>query len=425
MAGGKHKLTARMVDQIKTPGVYADGEGLFLQVTVGRDRHPRRSWLVRYTASGGQRREMGLGRVEQLDLADARDAAVSARKLAKAGVDPITKREADRIAVTREQAHVMTFRECATAYLASREARWKSAKHGKFWGRALARHTYPVLGALPVGAVDKPHVLQVLEPIWQTKAVTASRLRGHIEAVLNWAAAHGYRSGDNPARWRGHLEHALASPKLVHQERHHPAVPWPDMPDFYASLCERSGAGADCLRFVVLTASRFSEAAGMRWAEIDFGGATWTVPKERMGKTGKPHRVALSTEATSVLLLRKQRARSTEPDALVFESDLRRSAKLSDATLNAVLRRMGRMETVHGFRSTFRDWAADETDFPRELAEAALAHTVGNKVENAYRRGDFLEKRRALMDEWAKYCSSGGSHTGRVVQFPKPSAQVD
>ncbi|MEQ1608665.1 MAG: integrase arm-type DNA-binding domain-containing protein [Hyphomonadaceae bacterium] len=423
MAGGKHKL--RRVEQIKAPGLHADGEGLFLQVTVGRDGRPRRSWLVRYTAPGGQRREMGLGPVEPPDLADARDAAVSARKLAKAGVDPITKREADHVEVTRQHAQSMTFKECATGYLASREARWKSAKHGKFWGGALARYAYPVLGPLPVGAVDKVLVLQVLEPIWKAKAVTASRLRGHIEAVLSWATAHGHRSGDNPARWRGHLEYALASPKLVHQERHHPAIPWPDMPNFYASLCERSGAGADCLRFVVLTASRFSEAAGMCWGEIDFDNATWTVPKERMGKTRKPHRVALSDEAVSVLMLRKQRARSTKLDALVFESDLRRSAKLSDATLKAVLRRMGRMETVHGCRSTFRDWAADATDFPREVAEATLAHTVGNKVENAYRRGDYLDKRRALMEAWARYCSSAGAPGARVVQFPERALKLN
>lgn len=411
MAGGKHKLTARVVEQVKTPGVYADGEGLFLQVTVGRDGRPRRSWLVRYTAPGGQRREMGLGRVELLDLADARDAAVSARKLAKAGVDPITKKQADRAEAVRQHAETLTFKECAVAYLVSRDARWKSAKHGKFWSRALERYAYPVLGGSVVGAVDKALVLQVLEPIWREKPVTASRLRGHIEAVLNWATAHGHRSGDNPARWRGHLEHALVSPKLFHEERHHPATPWSDMPEFYAELRERSGAGADCLRFVVLTASRFSEAAGMRWGEIDWSTSTWTVPKERMGKTGKPHRVALSGEAVSVLMLRKQRVRSKEPDALVFESDLRRSAKLSDATLNAVLRRMGRTETVHGFRSTFRDWAADATDFPRELAEAALAHTVGSKVENAYRRGDFLDKRRKLMEAWGQYVTS---HSGAV-----------
>ena len=268
MARVKHKLTARMVDQIKTPGVYADGEGLFLQVTVGRDDRPRRSWLVRYTTQGGKRREMGLGRVELLDLADAREAAVNARKLAKAGIDPIAKRQANRIEAARQHAEAMTFKECAMAYLASRDARWKSAKHGKFWSRALERSAYPILGALPVGAVDKALVLQVLEPIWNVKPVTASRLRGHIEAVLSWATAHGHRSGDNPARWRGHLEHALVSPKLVHQERHHAAIPWSDIPDFYAGLCERSGAGADCLRFVILTASRFSEAAGMRWGEI-------------------------------------------------------------------------------------------------------------------------------------------------------------
>lgn len=422
MAGGKHKLTARTVEQVKKPGVYADGEGLFLQVTVGRDGRPRRSWLVRYTTQGGKRREMGLGRVEELDLADARDAAVNARKLAKVGIDPIAKRESDRVTAARQRSVALTFRECTLAYLASRDPRWKSAKHGKFWGRALERLAFPVLGAVPVGLVDRELVLQVLQPIWAETPVTASRLRGHIEGVLNWAAALGHRSGDNPARWRGHLEHALVSPKASHQERHHAAMPWTDLPTFYAGLCERSGSGADCLRLLILTASRFSEAAGMRWDEIDFATSTWTVPKERMGKTRKPHRVALSNEAVSVLHLRRQRARNTEPDGLVFESDLRRSARLSDATLTAVMRRMGRTETVHGFRSTFRDWVADCTEFPREVAETALAHTVGSRVELAYRRGDFLEKRRALMAAWAEFCGGADAAAATVVPFSASGA---
>ncbi|MBL8550454.1 MAG: tyrosine-type recombinase/integrase [Hyphomonadaceae bacterium] len=420
MARQAHKLTPTTVKAAKRPGNYPDGAGLFLQVSVGRDAAPRRSWVVRYTLAG-KRREMGLGPAAEVDLDTARELARDVRKAARANRDPINERRdrkttalaaAARATAAAAQAEArnakpgfMTFKDCAEAYMAAHEAGWRNDKHAAQWRSTLKTYAYPVLGAQPVAEVDQAAVMAVLDPIWTAKTETASRVRGRIETVLDYAKARLYRSGENPARWKGNLEYALPARAKVAPVQHHRAVPVADMPDAFASIASRTGSGADCLRFLILTAARFGEAAGATWGEIDVQGGVWTVPAKRM-KGGRLHRVPLSTAALGVLKARFATAGAAEPDKLIFESDMRRGRTISQATLGEVLRRAGRTETVHGFRSTFRDWAAERTNFPREVAEAALAHAVGDKVEAAYRRGDLFEKRRKLMDAWGSYCVS-------------------
>lgn len=390
---------------MKTPGLYPDGGGLYLQVTVGRGGVIRRSWVLRYSAPDGRRREMGLGRADVVDLPKARELALEHRKVVAGGVDPLEAKAAQKAERALSAARSMTFKECAEAYIAAHEGSWRNDKHRAQWRSTLKTYAYPIMGSVAVADVDQAMVMKVLDPIWHTKTETASRLRGRIEAILDWAAVRGHRSGDNPARWRGHLQMALPAKSKTAPVQHHRAVPYADMPDLFAALGSRIGAGADCLRFLILTAARFSEAALMTWGEVDLERAVWTVPGGRM-KGGRVHRVPLSADSLRVLKGRLPAGEKPDPDKLVFESDLRRGAALSQATMSALLRRMGRGETVHGFRSTFRDWAAEKTRFPREVAEAALAHALGDKVEAAYRRGDLFEKRRALMAAWAAFCMS-------------------
>jgi integrase len=254
-----------------------------------------------------------------------------------------------------------------------------------------------------VANIDQAMVMKVLDPIWTTKTETASRVRGRIEAVLDWATVRGFRRGENPARWRGHLEKALPARTKVQRVQHHAAMAIDAIPGFMAQLRDRSGAGAQCLAFLILTASRYNEAAGARWGEIDLEKRVWTVPAERM-KAGREHRVPLSDPTLEILRDRAKLRSGGKRETLVFGSDFRHDAQLSDMTLTAALRRLGRKETVHGFRSTFRDWAAERTSFPREIAEAALAHANADKVEAAYRRSDLFEKRRELMAAWALFC---------------------
>lgn len=405
MARGVHKLTARAVAAAKAPGLYADGGGLFLQVAIGRGGVARRSWVLRYTAPDGRRREMGLGSADLVELADAREAALKQRKMAKAGTDPIDDRKKKREEQQAERTPQLTFKECAEAYIAAHEASWRNDKHRAQWRSTLVTYAYPVMGAIAVADISQDLVMRVLDPIWTTKTETASRLRGRIETILDWAAVRGHRSGDNPARWRGHLQKALPSRTKIAPVQHHRAVPIDQMATVYDALSNRTGAGADCLRFLILTAARYGEAAGATWGEIDFKNAVWTIPAVRM-KGGRIHRVPLSKAALAALKQRHDAAGNPEPGELIFPSDMRKGAMISQATMAALLRRMQRAETVHGFRSTFRDWAAEKTNFAREVAEAALAHVVGDKVEAAYRRGDLFDKRRALMEAWSTFCVS-------------------
>jgi integrase len=387
------KLTALAVRKLVKPGRYGDGGGLWLQVREGG----RRSWLLRYMLAG-RAREMGLGAEADVSLAEARELAREARKLARAGRDPIEQRRELRRA---GQGAGMTFRDVALLYIAAHEGTWRNDKHRAQWTSTLETYAYPVLGSLPVPAVDTGAVLRVLEPIWREKPETASRLRGRIESVLDYARARGWCEGDNPARWRGHLANLMPSRAKVAAVQHHAALPWQAAPAFMAQLGTQEGLAAKALAFTVLTAARTGEALGATWGELDLDAPAWTVPAGHM-KAGREHRVPLSGPALA--LLRALRPEDAQSGVFVFPG-ARAGKSLSNMAMTAVLRRMKRGDlTVHGFRSTFRDWCAEQTAYPREVAEAALAHTLRDKVEAAYRRrGDLFERRARLMAEWAGY----------------------
>jgi len=388
-------LGALEVSRIDKPGLHFVGgvAGLALQVLPSGAR----SWILRIQIAG-RRRDMGLGGYPDVTVAGAREAAREARAKAKMGVDPIEDAKAARSALAASRTAAKTFRQCATAYVSAHKSSWKNAKHAQQWTNTLKTYAYPVMGEMLVRDIALPQVLSVLEPIWSTKTETATRLRGRIEAVLDWATAREYRSGLNPARWKGHLDKMLAAPKKIAKPEHHAALPISEVGAFMRSLRQQEGTGARALEFAVLTAARSGEVRGARWSEIDLDGAVWVIPAERM-KMGKEHRVPLSGAA--VALLRKQPV--LEGNDLVFPAP--RGGELSDMTLTAVIRRMKVNAVPHGFRSSFRDWCAERTNYPSQVAEMALAHAIGDKVEAAYRRGDLFEKRRRLMAEWATFCN--------------------
>lgn len=385
------ELTAIEVRRLTDPGMHFVGTvpGLALQVTDSGAR----TWVLRATV-GAKRREMGLGGYPAVTLADAHRKAREARETIAKGVDPIDAARAARSELRAAQAAALTFEQCAAAYIAAHRAGWRNAKHAQQWTNTLAQHAFPTIGALLVRDVSLPHVMSVLEPIWRTKTETASRVRSRIELILDWAAVRGYREKDNPARWRGHLDKVLPKPSKVAKVRHHPAIAYAEAGAFMAALREQPGIAARALEFAVLTAARSGEVRGALWAEIDLTACVWVVPGDRM-KAGKEHRVPLSKAAVALL------SALTQDGPLVFSAPS--GGTLSDMALTAVMRRMGSKAVPHGFRSTFRDWAAEVSTFPRDMAEMALAHAIDSKVEAAYRRGDALEKRRAMMDAWAGF----------------------
>jgi integrase len=359
----------------------------------------------------GKARWMGLGSLADVSLAEAREAARLARNLVRAGTDPIDALRARDAAQQAAQGGLNTFAEVAASYIKGHRTGWRNAKHAAQWESTLARYAYPVIGALPVAEVDTGHVTRVLEPIWAFKTETASRLRGRIEAVLDYAKVHGWRTGENPARWKGHLKGAMPAPAKVAPVEHHAALPWGEIGTFMADLDQQDGTAAAVLRFAILTAARSGEAIGALWSEVDMQAAVWTIPPERI-KSGKEHRVPLSDAAVAVLR-EAAKLRRDGTDAPVFPA-ARTGKPLSNMALLMLLRRMGRDDlTAHGFRSSFRDWAA-ETGQPNDLAEAALAHTLG-KVQAAYQRGDLLERRRKLMAAWATFCARVVPIGGNVV----------
>jgi integrase len=395
-----NRLSHKKVETLKQTGMHNDGGGLYLQVTEGADGTPRKSWLFRYTV-GGRERQMGLGPLSDVPLAEARERAVAARELRRAGKDPISEREASRTASCLLAAKTMSFDECAKAYVAVHRAGWRNVKHASQWANTIDTYCTPVFGKLQVQAIDVGLVMKVLEPIWTTKPETAARVRGRIERILDWAKVRGHRGGDNPARWRGHLDHLLPARGKVRRVKHHAALPYGEMPVFLAALKARDATAARALEFAIFTAARTGEVIGAKWDEIDLGGRAWIIPAERM-KAGQEHRVPLSDHALEILKSMKK----VQKNDHVFPGDRRET--LSNMALLMLLRRMGRDDiTAHGFRSTFRDWVEEQTDTPRAVAEMALAHTIGNAVEAAYRRGDLFEKRRVLMAKWANFCSRG------------------
>jgi integrase len=395
--------------------MYADGDGLYLQISAGGAT----SWTYRYMLHGS-RREMGLGAYPTVTLSAARLKAADARLLRGDGVDPIDARGNARAKARLEAARSITFKKAAEEYMAAHKDEWSNAKHAAQWRTTLETYVYPVFGSLPVQNVDVTFVMRAVEPIWGTKRETASRVRGRIEAVLDWATAYGYRSGENPARWRGHMKNLLAKLSKKQQVEHHPALPYGDMGAFMASLRRQEGTAASALEFLILTAARAGEAAGARWGEVNIEEALWAVPAERV-KSGRGHRVPLSPAALAVVNSMKEVRAPERDDGFVFPGG-RRGRPLSDAALRAVLKRLRRSDvTVHGFRSTFRDWAAERTNYPREVAEMALGHAVGDKVEAAYLRTDLFQKRRRLMVEWSRFCRSGAK-AGEVIAIRRRKA---
>ncbi len=389
-----HRLSSRMVQSRSEPGYYADGGGLYLQVkSAAKGDQVNRSWLFRYNHNK-RPAWMGLGPVSAISLAEARQRAAECRRQLALGRDPIVVRDADRTQSLAEKQRSISFDQCAQAYIAAHRDGWRNAKHAAQWESTLKLHASPIIGGLMVNQVELRHVLLILEPIWRTRTETASRLRGRVESILDWATVRNFRQGDNPAQWRGHLDKLLPMPAKVRRVEHHPALPYAEMPDFMVKLSKQEGMGSRALAFLILTAARSGEVRGATWAEVDVTAKVWTVPAARM-KAGREHRVPLSDAALALLPTHA----AADPQALIFQAP--RGGPLSDMTLTAVMRRMQLSAVPHGFRSTFRDWCAECTDFPREVAEMALAHAIGDKVEAAYRRGDLFEKRRQLMDRWA------------------------
>ena len=391
------ELTPLAVSKLRRTGLHAVGgiNGLGLKVTPTGTR----AWVLR-TMVAGKRREYGLGGFPTISLASARERARAMLDQLFAGIDPAVTKKQAKSALAAQRAKAVNFKTLAEQYIAQHEASWKNAKHAAQWTSTLETYVYPICGHMVAADIDTATVLRVLEPIWKEKTETASRLRGRIEAVLDYAAAKGLREGPNAARWKGNLALTLPAKRKISPVEHHPAIPVQDMPKFFKSLQQREGTAARALEFLVLTAARSGEVRGAQWSEIDLAKKVWVIAAERM-KAKREHRVPLSTQA--IALLKALPTKNT--GALIFPST-KPTTKLSDMALTAVMRRMEIEAVPHGLRSSFRDWVGEETAYPREVAEMALAHSVGNAVEAAYRRGDLFEKRRTMMEDWATYLST-------------------
>lgn len=386
-----HRLTPRKV-ATAGPGKYEDGGGLRLVVSESGAK----KWVLRYTING-KRREMGLGSFHDIGLAEARDLATKHRKQAKAGVDPIEARQ-------EVPEETPTFTTCAARYIRAHRHGWKNAKHARQWARSLKTYARQEIGAKKVDAITTEDILAILSPIWTTKTETAKRLQGRIENVLDYAAAHKYRDPINPARWRNHLDKLLARPSKVRRVNHHPAMPYTEAPAFMAELADNDSSSSMALQFLILTATRSSEVLKAQWLEIDLEAAVWTIPAERM-KAGREHRVPLTDNALKLL----KGLPRVEGNAYLFPG-ARHGRPLSNMALLQLMRGMGygvggnKGDYVpHGFRSSFRDWAGEVSSFPRDVCEMALAHTIKDKSEAAYRRGDLFAKRRKMMEAWSNY----------------------
>lgn len=392
--------TAIWCRRVSAPGFHAVGgvAGLILRVADTGAKY----WIFRARVRGGERRNIGLGSYPEIGLAEARTRAAALKAQIREGIDPVAERNRARAELSQR----ITFAQSVAEMLADKEAGWRNAKHRQQWRSTLETYAGPVIGSLPVADVELRHVLDVLRPVWTTKTETAKRVRGRIESVLDWARVHKHRTGDNPARWKANLDQVLPAPGKLVEVKHHRALPWREMPGFMAELRKREGLGARALEFAILTAARSGEVRGATWQEIDLERRLWTVPASRM-KAGRVHAVPLS-EAAVALLEALPRMAGTD---LLFPGA--RNGPLSDMSLTAVCRRMGADCVPHGFRSAFSDWCAEATRHPAGLAEMALAHNVGNKVERAYRRTDLLERRRALMADWSRHCA--GKTGGDVV----------
>lgn len=400
------ELSALEVGRLKVEGMHPVGgiPGLYLQITGNA-----RSWILRAMV-GSKRRDMGLGSFPAVTLANAREKARDAREKISAGVDPIRERSEAQSQLKVKQLKAVTFAAAVRAYLDAKEGEWKSAKHRQQWENSLENYAVPVLGPILVADIHQEHILAVLEPIWKTKTETASRIRGRIEQILDWATVRKLRTGENPAQWRGRLDKLLAKPSKIAKVEHFAALGSSQMRNFLTELRQKSGNGARALELLVLTAARSGEVRGATWAEIDLQTAQWTIPAARM-KANVEHRVPLSKAAIALLSAQPKE----EGTDLVFPGT--KGQPLSDMTLTGIMRRMGLDAVPHGFRSTFRDWVSEHTSFPADVAEMALAHTIANKTEAAYRRGDLYAKRAQLMQAWADFCERDADLAGLVLHF--------
>ncbi|VWB81322.1 phage integrase [Burkholderia lata] len=391
-----NKLNQMTVTRLKESGLYADGGGLYLQIT----KTGVKSWLFRYMREG-KARGMGLGPLRTVGLADARAKALDCRRQLLDGNDPLDKKKEQRVQQQIAAAKAITFEACATKFIEAHRASWKNAKHADQWTNTLTTYAYPVFESLPVSAIDTTLVMKVLEPIWTTKSETAGRLRGRIESVLDWATVRGYRSGENPARLKGHLDTLLPRLSRVRKVKHHPALPYAELPAFMEALRSEEGIAARALEFLILTATRTNEVIGATWAELSVAERVWIIPADRM-KMRKEHRVPLSDQVVAII----KTMEDVKQNDYVFPG-ARYNKPLSNMAMLQLLERMKRSDiTVHGFRSTFRDWAGETTHYPREVCEAALAHGLKDKAEAAYARGDLFVKRGALMQEWAGFAEA-------------------
>jgi integrase len=399
MARETERLTALKVERAKKPGMYPDGSGLYLRVTP----EGARNWVLRYMLD---RRPhwMGLGPVALYGLAEARARALDARRKRHDGIDPIEARRAERARQRLDAAKAITFKQCADSHVAAHRAGWRNEKHAAQWSATLSSYAHPVIGALPVQAVDTGLVLKVLEPIWTAKPETASRLRGRLESILDFAKVRGHRDGENPARWRGHLAKLLPARSKVRAIEHHAALPYGELSGFLSGLREQEGIAARALEFLILAAARTGEVIGARWNEIDLLDKAWTVPAARM-KAHREHRVPLSPRALAILHEMQAARQDAAGEGFIFPGG-KAGKPLSNMAFLMLMRRMGRGDlTAHGFRATFKTWASERTSFQNEIVESALAHVIGGKVEQAYRRGDLFEKRRRLMQQWTMFCT--------------------
>lgn len=410
--GRGFKLTQLQVDKAKTAGLYGDGAGLSLKVTAGGSK----SWIFRYMRVG-KAHWMGLGSYPDVGLAEAREKAADLRKLTRQGIDPLAERRKETNVLRAAIAKTITFDAAAEKFIDAHKDGWRNEKHIEQWRSTLKTYASPTIGKLDVSLIDTAHIMTILEKddFWKTKTETASRVRGRIESVLDWATARKYRTGENPARWKGHLDKLLPARTKVKKAEHHAALPWAEIGTFMESLRDQQGIAARAVEFVILTAVRSGEVRGATWDEFDLDAGMWVIPAERM-KAKKEHRVPLSSKALAVLKAQKE----AFPVGFVFPG-MKAGKPLSDMSLTAVLRRMERHDiTVHGFRSTFRDWGAEATAYPSEMLEMALAHTISNKVEAAYRRGDMIEKRRRLMQDWSDFCDK--KMAGEVIPLRSNTA---
>ncbi len=407
MARQINKLSDRQVKAEKRPGRHADGNGLYLQVSQSASK----SWLFRFMQDG-KSREMGLGSINSVSLAEARALAIECKRLLRDGIDPIKKRR-ERLAQTKaEQKDIFTFKRCAAEYLKAHSAGWKSDRHAEIWASSVKRYADPIIGEMPIHLVDRGHIMRILDPIWRTKTETAKKLRGRLESILDWATVQDYRKGENPARWKGHLDKLLPKPSEVSKVKHFPALPYQQIYSFMEELRQREAPSALALRLIILTACRSGEIRGAVWPEVDLDAATWTIPADRM-KAGKEHVIPLCPEAVSIL---QSLPRMANSDYLF--SSAKSGKPLSDVVFKKLMERMERTGiTTHGFRSTFRDWAAEQTSFPREVIENALAHQLKDKAEAAYFRSNLLDKRRELMNQWGEYARRSPGGVENIIPF--------